>query len=43
MLDVLEFKKRGNPHVHSFLWMSNASNVENEAAYMEFIKKTMNG
>ena len=39
----IEFKERGSPHVHSFLWIFNALNIENEAAYIEFIEKTING
>ena len=35
----IEFQERGSPHVHSFIWIFNAPNVENEAAYIEFIEK----
>ena len=38
----VEFKKRGNPHVHSFIWISNALHIAKEAAYIEFIEKTKN-
>ena len=37
----IEFQGRGSPHVHSFIWIFNAPNIENEAAYIEFIKKTI--
>ena len=29
----IEFQERGNPHVHSFIRIFNAPNIENEAAY----------
>ena len=35
----IEFQERGSPHVHSFIWIFNASNTENETAYIEFIEK----
>ena len=38
----IEFQKRGSPHVHSFIWLFNAPNIENEAAYIESIEKTIN-
>ena len=38
----IEFQKRGSPHVHSFIWIFNAPNIENEATYIEFIEKTIN-
>ena len=38
----IEFQERGSPHVYSFIWIFNAPNVENEAAYIEFIEKTIN-
>ena len=31
-----------SPHVHSFIWIFNAPNIENEAAYIEFTEKTIN-
>ena len=36
----IEFQEQGSPHVHSFLWIFNATNIE--AAYIEFIEKTIN-
>ena len=27
----IEFKERGSPHVHSFIWIFNAPNIQNEA------------
>ena len=26
------FQERGSPHVHSFIWIFNAPNIENEVA-----------
>ena len=37
----IEFQERGSAHVHSFIWTFNAPNIENEAAYIEFIEKTI--
>ena len=42
MLFVLNFKKRDRPHVHSFIWLFNAPNIENEAAHIELTEKTIN-
>ena len=39
----IEFQERGSSYVHSFIWIFNAPNTENETAYIEFIEKTMNG
>ena len=36
------FQERDSSHVHSFIWIFNAPNIENEAAYIEFIEKTIN-
>ena len=38
----IEFQERGSPHVHSFIWIFNAPNIQNETAYIEFIEKTIN-
>ena len=42
----IEFQERGSPHVHSFIWILNAPNIQNEAAYHEaaikFIEQTIN-
>ena len=38
----IESQERGSPHVQSFIWIFNAHNTENEAAYIEFIEKTVN-
>ena len=35
----IEFQERGIPHVHSFIWIFNASNAENEVSYIKFIEK----
>ena len=35
-------RKRGNPHDHSFIRIFNASNIQNETAYIEFIEKRIN-
>ena len=37
-----EFQERGSPRIYSITWISNAPNIENEAAYIEFIEKTIN-
>ena len=28
----IEFPERSSPHIHSFIWIFNAPNIENEAA-----------
>ena len=38
----IEFQERGSPHVHSFISISNGSNIEYEVAYIELIEKTIN-
>ena len=38
----IEFQERGSPHVHSFIWIFNAPNIQNETAYVECIEKTIN-
>ena len=38
----IEFQERGSPHAHSFIFIFNAPNIQNEANYIEFIKKTIN-
>ena len=38
----ITFQERGSPYVHSFIWIFNAPNIESEAAYIEFIEKTVN-
>ena len=38
----IEFRGKGSPHVHSFIWTFNAPNIGNETAYIEFIEKTKN-
>ena len=38
----IEFQERGSAHVHSFIWIFNAPNFENKAAYIVFIKKIIN-
>ena len=38
----IEFQERGISSVHSFIWINNVANIENEAAYIEFIEKTIN-
>ena len=39
----IEFQERGSPYVHPFIWIFNAPNIENEAAYIELIEKKING
>ena len=38
----IEFQARGSPDVHSFIWIFNAPNIQNEADYIDFIEKTIN-
>ena len=38
----VDAQKRGSPCVHSFIWIFNALNILNEAAYSEFVLKTTN-
>ena len=38
----IEFQEWGSPHAHSFTWIFNAPNIENDAAYIEFIEKVIN-
>ena len=38
----IEFQERGSPHVHSFIWIFNATNIQNEDAHIEFIEKAIN-
>ena len=37
----IEFQERGSPHAHSVIWILNAPNIENKAAYIKFIEKTI--
>ena len=37
-----EFQERGSPHVHSFIWILNGPNIQNEAAYIKFLEQTIN-
>ena len=32
-----EFQERGSSHVHSYIWIFNAPNIENKAAYIDFM------
>ena len=38
----IEFQERGSPHVHSFIWILNPPNIQDEAAYISLIEKTIN-
>ena len=38
----IEFEEIVSPHVHSYMWIINAPDIENEAAYIEFMDKTTN-
>ena len=38
----IEFEEIVSPHVHSYTWIINAPDIENEAAYIEFMDKTTN-
>lgn len=37
---TIEVQEGGSPHVLSITWIFSAQNIQNEAAYIEFIKKT---
>lgn len=39
----IEFQERVSPYFHSFIPIFSAWNIENEAAYKEFLEKTING
>ena len=39
---LIEFQERGSSHVHFFMWIFNAPNIQNEADYIEFLEKTIN-
>ena len=38
----IEFQERVSPHVHWFILISNAPNIQNETTYIDSIKKTIN-
>ena len=38
----IEIQVKGCPRVHSFIWIFNATNIQNEAANIEFIEKAIN-
>ena len=38
----IEFQERGSPHVHSFIWIFNALNIQDETADIEIIEKAIN-
>ena len=40
--NCIEFQERGSPHVHSFTWILDPPNIQDEAAYISFIEKTIN-
>ena len=37
----VEFQEKFSTHVHSFIWIFSALNIENEAAYIEFLEKAL--
>ena len=37
-----EFQIKGSPHIHSFIRIFNALNVQNVTVYIEFIDETVN-
>ena len=37
----IDLQERGIPHIHSFIGIFNAPNIKNEAAYKDFIEKTI--
>ena len=38
----IEFQDRGSRHVRSLTWIFNTPNIQNEAAYIDFIAKNNN-
>ena len=38
----IELQERGSPHVQSFIWILNPPSIQDEAAYISFIEKTIN-
>ena len=38
----IKFQERFSPYVHLDIWIFNTLNIQNESAYIEFIKKTIN-
>ena len=34
----IEFQERDSPHLHSFIWIPNPPNIQNEAAYISFAR-----
>ena len=38
----IEFQEKGIPHVHSFIWIFSVPNIENKAAYIDFIEIAIN-
>ena len=39
----IEFQERDSTRVHSFVWIFNTPNIQNEAACIELIEKTIYG
>ena len=37
----IEFQERGSPYVHSFIWIFNVPNIQNETPYVRFMEKTI--
>ena len=37
-----EFQERDSPHLQSFIWIFSAPNIQNEAAYIDFVEKGIN-
>ena len=35
----IEFQERGSPHAHSFIWIFNTPNIQNEASYLSLLRK----
>ena len=38
----IEFEERGRTRVKSFIWVSNASTIQNKTAYIKLIENTIN-
>ena len=39
----IELHERGTSHAHSFIWIFNIPNIENETFHIECTEKTING
>ena len=37
----IEFRERGSPHVHAFIWILDAPKIENKFAYLDFVENSI--